>query len=93
VKVGVLVLLAVFDSKVGIFDRPFLVRSSAEGIRSFADEVARQDSVLRQHPEDYSLHRMGEFDQTTGAVIPEVAPVALITALELVARDGLKAVN
>jgi len=86
VKVGFLVLLCVYDAKVQLFMQPFFARSSAEGMRMFADEAKRPDGQIGQHPEDFSLHRLGEVDQTNGMLIPEVAPVALATALELVAR-------
>jgi len=85
-----MVLFAVFDSKVGVFQTPFLMRSSPEAIRSFADECGRADSILNQHPEDFSLHRLGEVDCSSGAVMPEVAPVSLVNALEIVARGELK---
>jgi len=89
-NVGMLVLFAVFDSKVGVFEKPFCMRSNAEGMRSFADEVGRPDSMIGLHPEDYSLFRVGAFDQTAGMVVPELAAVQLVTALELSAREGLK---
>lgn len=85
-KVGFLVLFAILDTKVGLFMQPFFARSSAEGMRMFEDEVMRQDSQLGLHPEDFSLFRVGEFDQTMGSAIPEAAPVRLCTAYELVAR-------
>jgi len=91
-NVGILVILAVFDSKVGVFEKPFTVRSNAEGMRTFADEVLRPESMLGLHPSDYSLFRVGSFDQTTGATIPELAPIQLMTALEVAGRKeaGLK---
>jgi len=93
VKVGFLVLMATFDAKVGLFIHQFFVRSNAEGMRIFADEVARPESQLGAHPEDFSLFRLGEVDQTSGALLPELAPVQLVTALELSASRELRAVN
>jgi len=90
VKVGFLVLLAIYDAKVGLFLTPHFARSAAEGIRMFADEIGREGSQLQQHPEDFSLHRLGELEQPTGVVVPDVAPTMLCTGIELVAREGLK---
>jgi len=92
-KVGFMVLMSTFDSKVGLFIHQFFVRSTAEGLRVFADEAKRAESQIGLHPEDYSLFRLGEVDQTNGALIPELAPVQVATALELVATAELRAVR
>jgi len=93
VKVGFLVLLSTFDSKVGLFVHQFFARSTAEGMRLFRDEAMRPDSSVAAHPEDYSLFRLGEVDQTSGRLEPELAPVQVCTALELVASEQLRAVK
>lgn len=64
-----LVMVSIFDVAVGSFNRPFFCRTVAEARRIFADEVARPDSPLNAHPEDYRLVKLGEFEETTGEVI------------------------
>jgi len=93
VKVGFLVLMSTFDAKVGLFIHQFFVRSTAEGMRFFSDELRRPDSALAAHPEDYSLFRLGELDQTSGRFEAEMAPIQVVTALELVASSELRAVK
>jgi len=93
VKVGVLVLFGILDAKVGLFVNLFQARSSAEGMRIFGDQVTSRESIMSMHPEDYSLFRVGEFDQENGRLTSELAPVALVTGIELTAREGLKVAN
>jgi len=93
VKVGFLVLMSTFDAKVGLFIHQFFVRSTAEGMRVFADEAVRDGSQIALHPEDYSLFRLGELDQTNGMFVSEMAPVQVATALELTAGRELRVAN
>lgn len=59
---------AVFDSAVQAFGQPFFVPAIGAALRSFTDEVNRKsaDNALSQHPEDYTLHALGTFDDETG---------------------------
>ena len=59
---------AVFDSAVQAFGQPFFVPALGAALRSFSDEVNRKasDNALSQHPEDYTLHALGQFDDETG---------------------------
>lgn len=51
-----------FDSKGGFYSKPMFTRSKGEAIRSFSDEVNREDSYLAAHPEDFTLFELGIFD-------------------------------
>jgi len=59
---------AVFDSAVQAFGQPFFVPALGAAIRSFTDEVNRAapDNALHSHPEDYTLHALGTFEDETG---------------------------
>ena len=48
--------------------QPKFVPSIGVAIRSFSDEVNRQDAEnqLFNHPDDFDLYEMGEFDDNTG---------------------------
>lgn len=61
-------VVAVFDSAVQVFGRPFFVRSVGEAIRSFSDEVNRKgsDSPFNSHPDDYSLYHLADYDDEFG---------------------------
>ena len=63
-----LVLCTVKDRAADAYGRPMFVPSVGVAIRSFSDEVNRQDAdnQLFNHPDDFDLYELGEFDDNTG---------------------------
>jgi hypothetical protein len=63
-----LVLCTVKDRAADAFGRPMFVPSVGVAIRSFSDEVNRDDpeNQLNRHPDDFDLYELGEFDDNTG---------------------------
>jgi len=64
-------IVAIRDRAIDAFGVPAFVNNIGGAIRSFGDEVKRPHSVdrpnnLNQHPEDYDLYSLGEFDDETG---------------------------
>lgn len=60
-----LVVLAVFDSAVSAFNRPFFTPARGAGIRAFMDECVRRDkdNPMFNHPQDFSLFQLGTWDE------------------------------
>lgn len=83
------IMVAVRDSQADAYMRPFAVPSVGMAKRSFGDEVNRAaaDNQMYQHPEDFELFRIGEFDDVSGSLIPE-APTSLGTAKSFVITKG-----
>lgn len=77
-------VFSVFDSKPAFFGTPFIDQRKESAIRAFADAVNSPDpnNGFKRHPEDYSLFVLGEFDNETGELIPQI-PKNLITASAL----------
>lgn len=69
------------DAKAECYLAPFTFRTDGEAIRAFGDSVADGKTPLAQHPEDYYLIRIGEFDVEKGVITP-CAPVSLASALD-----------
>ena len=44
--------------------------NNASAIRNFEHAVRQPDSLLRSHPNDYSLYHVGDFDTDSGHLIP-----------------------
>jgi hypothetical protein len=63
-----LVLCSVKDRAADAYGRPMFVPSVGVAIRSFSDEVNRSDSdnQLHNHPDDFDLYELGEFDDNSG---------------------------
>lgn len=62
------VIVAVRDRAVDAFLRPFAAPSVGAAIRSFSDEINRNapDNQMANHPEDYDLYQLAEWDENTG---------------------------
>ena len=73
-------ICAVFDSASNTFGQPIFVVARGQAIRSFQDEVQRQaaDNTLNQHPEDFELYLLGEYDDTTGDLRGLTSPEVLV---------------
>ena len=63
-------IYTVFDSAAVMFDRPFTAISDNAAIRSFGDICVSADHPIGQHPEDYSLYRIGTYDDNKGVIAP-----------------------
>lgn len=63
-------VLAVRDRAIDAFGTPIFVVAIGMGMRSFIDEVNRSESVMYQHPEDYDLYHIGDYDEFSGKLVP-----------------------
>lgn len=61
-------IFSVFDSKLAVFMTPFFAKNVAVALRSFSDLVADSRSVVAQHPDDFFLYQLGEFDEDSGHI-------------------------
>jgi hypothetical protein len=79
-------LYAIFDRASGVYDGP--LRGQADGvvIRQFCDLAVGDDHPVAQHPEDYTLFKIGEFNDGTGELEPMV-PEKLINGGEAVSQS------
>jgi hypothetical protein len=61
-------LCSVKDRAADAYGRPMFVPSLGVAIRSFTDEVNRNDpeNNLYNHPDDFDLYDFGVFDDNTG---------------------------
>lgn len=75
----------IFDTASGAYMRPFFAQSDGQALRSFKDIANDTEHEIGRHPEDYSLHRIGVYDDNKGALTPEDNE-CLATALEMVSQ-------
>lgn len=60
-------LYTIRDKKADYYDKPWTARTDAEAVRSLAQLVnSGSDNALVKNPEDFSLHRIGQFDEQSG---------------------------
>ncbi len=60
---------SVLDAKAGAYAIPFFAPTDPHAIRSFSDLVNDPNTVPGRHPEDFSLHKIGDFDIETAALV------------------------
>lgn len=63
-------VVALRDSKVGNFGSLCLVKTLSVGERMFNDLTMDRSTLIGQHPEDFSLWCVGDFDDDTGVITP-----------------------
>ena len=77
-------IYSIFDTASGLYSRPFFTQSDAEAIRSFSDIAVDAEHPIGRHPSDYTLFRLGIFDDRDGKLTDEVNS-SLCNALERIA--------
>lgn len=76
-----MILVSVRDKKAEAFHPPYTVPTKGIAIRAFGDAVLKGGTDLSQHPEDFDLFMIGEFDQLSGKLIP-CDPVSICSGLD-----------
>ncbi|QXP07842.1 MAG: nonstructural protein [Arizlama microvirus] len=72
-------ICTVKDRAADAFGRPMFVPSTGVAIRSFSDEINRNnvDNQLYNHPDDFDLYELGQFDDNTGLFVLHDQPKLL----------------
>uniref|UniRef100_A0AAU8B9V3 Nonstructural protein n=1 Tax=Dulem virus 104 TaxID=3145581 RepID=A0AAU8B9V3_9VIRU len=60
------------------FMTPTFDYNDQSAIRNFEHAVLQKESLFNSHAEDYSIYRIGEYDNQTGIISPEVSPVLIL---------------
>lgn len=61
---------SVYDSATSVYGEPRLFMSDDEVKRCAISIFTGDPNPISQHPEDYTLFRVAEFDDQTGAIVP-----------------------
>lgn len=80
-------ICSIFDGKAEAYTTPMFFQSTGQAVRSFADAVNDGKSDFSNHPEDYTLFLLGDWDQRSGKLEVLDAPVALGQGIHLVNRE------
>lgn len=77
----------VFDEKAGAFLQPFYSPTINTAIRAITDCVNDLTHTFGKHSADYTLFKLGSFDDATGEFTPDKRPLGCLvefkTQLEL----------
>lgn len=72
------ILVSVYDVKAEAYNPPAAFVAIGQAVRWFSDLVSDANHPVGKHPSDYRLYRVGEFDDSFGALLPS-EPVVLCT--------------
>ena len=78
-------IYAVRDAQLG-FMRMFTAANDAVAIRNFASAVNSPGTVMHDSPEDFSVCRLGTFDEQDGTISPEL-PVVVASAFSVLRKE------
>ena len=81
-------LYAVLDKTSGVYDGPVGAHNDGVALRNFMNACNSGHGVLATNPECFSLWRVGEWNDATGEVTPEVKE-CLGYAIDLIHRDEI----
>lgn len=73
-------IYSVRDVKANAYLTPVFFVNDGQAIRAFSDAVLNNNSGFSKHPEDYSLFKIGVYDDASGNVsgnIPEFLSAAV----------------
>ena len=76
-------VFSIFDSKAGVYARPFCMTSAGTAMRVFGDMANDENDPVGQHAEDYTLFEIGTFDEDRGLIVSEATPRSLCNGIEL----------
>lgn len=62
-------IIAVYDKKTGLFDKPFSVRHNAEAIREWDIVIKDTNTKFGKNPEDFDLFQIATYDDSTGEIL------------------------
>lgn len=74
-------LCCIFDKQAESFGRPMAVPAKGLAIRSFIDEVNREDNnnMYYMHPDDFVLYHVGDFNDSDGSIDASMGHTILMT--------------
>lgn len=76
-------VFTVYDSKLEIYNAPFLAINKGHALRLIEGLVRRPDHDFNRHAMDFTLFEIGEYDDTTGTYTMEPARVPIAGLWEL----------
>lgn len=79
-------IYSIYDTASGTYLRPFFTGADGDAARSFSDLAIDAEHQIGKHPADYTLFRLGSFNDNTGKIEGET-PEKIATALECIAAS------
>lgn len=93
----ILETFAIYDVAIKAFVQPFYMNSTSEAVRALQNEACNADSTIAKNPNDFTLYRLGTWDNISGMFSQNenerIGTVAELTATLEKMENSLKAVG
>lgn len=74
-------IVSVRDKKAEAFSAPVCVPTKGIAIRGFGDAVTSGQGDIANHPEDFALFHIGNWDPQSGKIVV-ISPVEIVSGLD-----------
>lgn len=78
-----LYMYAIRDSKAEAYAQPFFMQNDQIAVRAFMATIEDPNSKCNKYPNDFSLYRIGDWDDNTGGLTCPLEPKFLYSAVDL----------
>lgn len=75
---------SLFDLKAAVYGTPFFMPNDGMAIRALIDLVSERGSMVGKHPEDFTLYRLGNFEDNGGIFNCDVHPTWVMSCSKIV---------
>lgn len=80
-------VFAIYDDKAKAYMQPFLLPENGQAKRAFFDAVNEPTSPIGRHAADYTLFRIGSYNDADGVLTPEVPHATIANGVQLLQRE------
>lgn len=78
---------SIFDVVAGVYSAPFFCVSDVVAVRVFRSAM-HPESMIVQFPNDYQLHYIGTFDDSTGLITSDLVNSFVCSAVDYVSDSS-----
>lgn len=62
-------MFSIYDTKMESYGTPFFMPKRGAAMRAFGDLAKDPKSTIHQHPTDYDLYELAEYDDESGEIV------------------------
>lgn len=77
-------IFTIYDQKAAAYIPPFFMHTSGMAARIFTDMVNDEQHQFSKHPEDYTLFKLGSFNDANAEIILEHTPITMHNGVTLI---------
>lgn len=76
------------DEKAEAFSQPFFMDTDGQALRALDGIVNNPETQVNRYPQDFTLYRLGTYDEKTGRLESRETPKLLASATDFVKHEA-----